>query len=116
MRPSLPFDPNHPRCKYPDEGRHFDAILGQSGHSARSLAKAVNIYPEVVRGYRRGFGRPSPTTKAKLERVLGVSLTPPVAPPAAITGTVTAVRDGDHMVFTMRVPMSEVLASQAQAA
>lgn len=76
MREFEPFDPDHPRCKHPVYGANFDKIMMVSGLSAVQVAKAAGISVDVVRGYRRGFYKPSRESEAKLEKVFGVSLTP----------------------------------------
>ncbi len=92
-----PFDPNHPRCLFPAEGKRFDYVMAASGKSAAEISKAVNIQAENVYGYRRGFGRPSAVTRAKLEKFLGASLDPNAAPPKpdtlSLPGTITVQRD-----------------------
>ena len=60
------------------------------------IARATQIAVETVRGYRRGFDKPSAQTKAKLEQVLGHSLDPtPVKAQVAVTApaTVTVERN-----------------------
>lgn len=77
MREFEPFDPNHPRCKHPVYGANFDKIMMLSGLSAVQVAKAAGISVDVVRGYRRGFYKPSRESQSKLEGVFGTTLTPP---------------------------------------
>lgn len=74
MRPETPFDPSHSRCIYPEFGRRFSEVMEQAGKRPIEIAKAIDVSPEIVRGYRRGFSHPSPQTQEKLERYFGVSL------------------------------------------
>ena len=77
------------------------------------IAKAVSISPEIVRGYRRGFSRPSPQTQAKLEKYFGMSLNPDGKPArrdiVSLPGTMTVQYDpsGDLLV-SFRVPPTEL--------
>lgn len=73
MRPNYPFDAKHDRCIFPVFGKQFDAALDTAGLTATDVAKRADISPEVVRGYRRGFTMPSPTTQKRLEKILGTA-------------------------------------------
>jgi transcriptional regulator with XRE-family HTH domain len=68
-RPHEPFDPKHPRCKYPLFGAQFNQVLEASGMSCQDVATKVGIAVENVYGYRRGFSHPTDTTRAKLAKV-----------------------------------------------
>lgn len=97
MRPEEPFDPAHPRCRFPAFGKRFTQVMEKTGLRPPEIARGVGISPEIVRGYRRGFSHPSPTTKANLEKFLGETLDTPEATalPQALTlpATVTVERD-----------------------
>ena len=112
-RPEEPFDAAHSRCVYPAFGQHFSDVLAATGKRPVEIAKAVNISPEIVRGYRRGFARPSPQTQARLEKFLGVSLNlqdvPNMLQTISLPGTMTVQRDpsGDLML-SFRVSPTEL--------
>lgn len=105
-----PFDPAHPRCRFPAEGERFGQVMQAAGMRPPEIARAVGISVEQVRGYRRGFARPGTVTKQKLERVLGQSLDPQPAKASAapmsitVPASVTVQRDpsGDF-IMSIRV-------------
>ncbi len=125
MRQFLPFDTSHPRCIHPVFGKHFDEVMQASGLDAVAIAKAAGISKEVVRGYRRGFYKPTPKTQAKLEAVFGKSLTPgqtvalaaPEKPMQPVTFTLppyfkveqtTVEPETGDMLVTFRLPKENV--------
>jgi transcriptional regulator with XRE-family HTH domain len=73
-RPQEPFDPKHSRCIYPEFGKRFSEVLISTGKTPIEIAKAVGVSAEIIRGYRRGFSRPSPPTQKLLEEFLGEPL------------------------------------------
>ena len=122
MRQFEPFDPNHVRCIHPVFGKHFDTVMQASGLDAVTIAKRAAISKEVVRGYRRGFYKPIPSTLVKLEEVFGVALTPPETVRAApMTPVAMSLPDyfklesaktedatGD-MIVVYRIPKTKVM-------
>lgn len=134
MRQFEPFDPNHPRVASPEHaafGKIFDAAFAASGMTATALARKVKVSPEMIRGYRRGFNIPAPSTREKLETALGVDLSPaaygvtpsPVQTQAKPTvgGSLNSLRDAlangnyfladedNEIVITIRVPKTEFM-------
>lgn len=137
MRQFEPFDPNHPRVATPEHaafGKHFDSVFATSGMTATALARRVKVSPEMIRGYRRGFNIPAPSTLQKLETALGVNLGPSSYGPVAQTAPVQSARVGgnfqllrdalmngdytlddeaDSVVVTIRVKKTEFMLLQA---
>lgn len=118
MRQFAAFDSNHPRCIHPVFGAHFDSVMQASGLDAVTIAKAAGISKEVVRGYRRGFYKPIPSTQARLEEVFGKSLTPPTVapiqpvqfsvPPYFKVEKATVEEATGDMLVTFRLPQERV--------
>ena len=75
-RDEIPFDPGHPRCKFPEFGALFSSVLEETGQRCNDVAASIKVSTEIVRGYRRGFARPSPFTMTKLEKHFGRPLVP----------------------------------------
>lgn len=80
MRPYSVFDPAHPRCLFPNFGRACDTAIAAKGLNASEVARGIGVSAEIVRGYRRGFSRPSDTTKLMLEQFLGTTFDTSEAP------------------------------------
>jgi transcriptional regulator with XRE-family HTH domain len=112
-RSHLPFDPQHPRCINPGFGQKMDRLMTDRNVDAVTVAKAIGVSPEIVRGYRRGFSYPSPPTMNKLETYFDTDLHPEVVSIASFKSNVLVTQDGDDMVFSFRVPRSELGALMA---
>jgi ribosome-binding protein aMBF1 (putative translation factor) len=75
MRPLEPFDPLHHRCVWPTFGRECAEAFDASPLTISDIAREMKVSHEVVRGYRRGFARPTTTNAIALERLLKVQFT-----------------------------------------
>lgn len=107
-----PFDPTHPRCRYPAEGARFSELMEAANMRPPEIARATGIAVETIRGYRRGFDKPSTITRRKLEQVLGHSLDPvPIEHAQAsvtVPATVTIQRNPSGTVsLTLNIDASQ---------
>jgi len=117
MAQRKPFDASDPRCKYPKFGKHFDEVLGRSRYrgAALPLARDTGLTPEIIRGYRRGHGRPSVETVAKLSKFLLEPVFPTdylegrAAMPETfnLRGDIQIKLDGDFVIFSTRLSKAQ---------
>lgn len=106
-KPRLHADQSDPRCiDYAGGlrwGKLFDDHRVRTGESMKVIAANVGIGVENLYAYQRGHQTPQPTTTGRLMRYL----TGAQAPQGVSTSKVI---DGDYLVITTRIPLSEITA------